>query len=119
MMFYPKTTQPTHARWEEVPPSESDVPEIIRKNYIVVDTYVQAPPFSGLGIPGPDGDFCDVGPNGLPDLEDEDIARMRPEAQAAFLRAKAAETEWKGAWKSEAEDGHRAKLRITLTGVPV
>lgn len=118
-MCYPKITQPTHARWEEVPPSESDVPDIVRRNYLVIDTYIQSPPFSGLGLPGLDGDFLDVGPNGLPDLEDEDLEQMSPEQREAFLQAKRAEHEWKNQWKSESVDGARAKLKISYTGVPV
>ncbi|KAF2281493.1 uncharacterized protein EI97DRAFT_367671 [Westerdykella ornata] len=119
LMCYPKITQPTHARWEEVPPSESDVPEAVRRNYLVIDTYLQTPPFSGLGIPGPDGDFYDVGPNGLPDVSEEDIAKMSEETRQAFLKAKQAEQEWKNQWQSEAVDGARAKIKINYTGVPV
>lgn len=118
-MCYPKITQPTHARWEEVPPSESDVPDIVRRKYLVVDTYVQSPPFAGLGIPGPDGDYCDVGVNGLPHLDEEDIKDMVPEVKEAYLHAKQEEHEWKNQWQSESVDGARAKLKIGFTGVPV
>lgn len=119
LMCYPKTTQPTHARWEEVPRSESDVPDIVRRNYLVVDTYVQSPPFSGLGLPGPDGNFLDVGTNGLPELDDEDVEKLAPEVRRAFLNAKKAEKEWKGQWRSETEDGARKKIKIGFSGVPV
>lgn len=119
LMCYPKITQPTHARWEEVPSTESDVPDVVRRNYLVVDKVFQNPPFSGLGIPGPDGDFCDVGPNGLPVLSDEDLERMEPESRQAFLKAKKSESEWKNQWQSEQADGKRAKLRIAFFGVPV
>ncbi|KAF2727957.1 nuclear localization protein [Polyplosphaeria fusca] len=119
LMAFPKTMQSTHARWEEVPASESDIPEIVRRKYITVDTYVQIPPFAGLGIPGPDGDYCDIGPNGLPDLEEEDIEQMDPEVRAAFLQAKQEELEWKSQWQSETTDGLRSKLKIGFTGVPV
>lgn len=119
LMCYPKTTQPTHAKWEEVPPEQSDVPPLVRKHFLVVDTYVQKPPYSGLGIPGPDGDFLDVGPNGLPDLEEEDIQTLPPEAQEAFRRAKIDEEWWRDQFHSETVDGARAKLKIGFTGVPV
>ncbi|KAF2262645.1 hypothetical protein CC78DRAFT_545677 [Lojkania enalia] len=119
LMCYPKIMQSTHARWEEVAPSESDVPDIVRRKYVIVDSYVQSPPFAGLGIPGPDGDFCDVGINGLPNLEDEDIKQMTPEQREAFLQAKREEHDWKNQWKSECIDGSRAKLKIGFTGVPV
>jgi chromatin structure-remodeling complex protein RSC7 len=119
MMCYPKITQPTHARWEEVPPSESDVPNIVRRNYLVVDTYVQSPPFSGLGIPGPDGDFCDIGPNSLPEVDEEDLMQMKPETREAYLHAKQAERNWKSQWNGETTDGSRAKIKIGFSGVPV
>ncbi|KAF2000060.1 hypothetical protein P154DRAFT_576392 [Amniculicola lignicola CBS 123094] len=119
MMCFPKTTQATHARWEEVPLSESDVPEVVRRKYLVVDTYVESPPFAGLGIPGPDGGFMDVGPNGLPDLEQEDIEKMTTEQRDFFLQAKKVESEWHNQWQSEHVDGARVKLKIGFTGVPV
>jgi chromatin structure-remodeling complex protein RSC7 len=119
LMCYPLTTQPTHARWEQVAAPESDVPDLVRRKYLVVDTYIQKPPFSGLGIPGPDGDFCDIGPNGLPEVDEEDIEQMKPEERSAFLRAKQEELEWKDQWHSESVDGARAKLKIGFTGVPV
>ena len=119
IMCYPKTMQPTHARWEEVPPSDSDVPPIVSRNYLVVDTHYESPPISGLGIPGPDGDFYDVGVNGLPDLDEEDLATLTPECRVAFEKAKVEEHEWKNQWHSESVDGARAKLRIGFSGVPV
>lgn len=88
LMCYPRTTQPTHAKWEEVPQEESDVPPLVRKNYLVVDTHVQKPPYASLGLPGPDADFLDVGTNGLPDLEEDDIQSMTPEARENYLQAK-------------------------------
>ena len=118
-MLVPKTTQLTHARWEEVEPSESDVPELVRKKYLIVDTYWQNPPYSGLGIPGPEGDYCDIGPNGLPDLDEAEVEQMQPEERASFLKAKADELEWQSQWRSESVDGARAKLKIGFTGVPV
>lgn len=86
---------------------------------MVIDTYLQSPPFSGLGIPGPDGDFYDVGPNGLPDVAEEDVAKMSEDTRRAFLTAKQSEREWKDQWQSEAADGARAKIKINYTGVPV
>ncbi|KAF2019715.1 nuclear localization protein-like protein NPL6 [Aaosphaeria arxii CBS 175.79] len=119
LMCFPKITQPTHARWEEVPPSESDVPSIVRRNYLIVDRVYQNPPFTGLGNPGADADFCDIGPNGLPKVDDEDLEKMTPEARAAFVQAKSAEAEWRNQWQTEHVDGKRAKLKIAFTGVPV
>lgn len=118
-MCYPRTTQPTHAKWEEVPQEESDVPPLVRKHYFVVDTHVQKPPYASLGLPGPDADFLDVGTNGLPDLEDDDIQSMTLEARENYLQAKEDEKWWKNQFHSEAVDGARPTLKIGFTGVPV
>lgn len=119
LMCYPRTTQPTHAKWEEVPLQQSDVPPLVRKHYLVIDTYVQKPPYASLGLPGPDGDFLDVGINGLPELEEEDIDGMAPEAKEAYLQAREDEKWWKGQFGSEKVDGARPKIKVGFTGVPV
>lgn len=119
LMCYPRLTQPTHAKWEEVPQEESDVPPLVRKHYLVVDTFAQKPPYASLGLPGPDGPFLDVAAGGLPDLEDEDIQLMTPEAREAFQQAKRDEQWWKDQFHSETVNGARAKVKIGYTGVPV
>lgn len=119
LMCYPKVTQPTHARWEEASPEETDVPPLVRRKYLVVDSVFQQPPFAGLGIPGPDGNFVDVGTNGLPDLDDEDRQNMKPEEVNAFELIKREEQEWRSLWGGEGTDGARAKPKIGFVGVPV
>ncbi|KAJ8118209.1 hypothetical protein OPT61_g754 [Boeremia exigua] len=119
LMCYPKTTQPTHARWERVPASESDVPPLVAQKYLIVDKMFQQPPFSGLGIPGPDADYIDVGTNGLPSLADEDLAELTPEEREVFESVKAEESEWRSQWGGETTDGARCKPRIGFVGVPV
>lgn len=118
-MCYPKVTQPTHARWEEVSANSTDVPPLVRQKYLVVDSFFQQPPFAGLGLPGPDADFIDVGTNGLPDVDDEALQSMKPEERAAFTHAKEEEKEWRGQWGGETTDGARTKPRIGFIGVPV
>jgi chromatin structure-remodeling complex protein RSC7 len=118
-MCYPKVTQPTHARWEEVPSEETNVPLIVRQKYLVIDSLFQQPPFAGLGLPGPDGDFIDVGPNGLPEVDDEGLQNMKPEEREAFKFVKQEEAEWQNQWGGEVTDGARAKPRIGFIGVPV
>lgn len=118
-MCYPKVTQPTHARWEEVPPEDSDVPPFIRHKYLVVDSIFQQPPFAGLGIPGPEGNFIDVGTNGAPDIDDEDEKKMSPDQLANFKRIKLEQQEWRNQWDGEHKDGARAKPKIGFVGVPV
>lgn len=118
-MCYPKTTQPTHARWERVPATETDVPRIVAQKYLIVDHIFQKPPFAGLGVPGPDADYIDVGTNGLPQLADEDLAAMKPEERQVFDSIKAEEREWRSQWSGETTDGARCKPRIGFVGVPV
>lgn len=99
--------------------SASDVPPLVRKNFLVVDTYVQKPPYASLGLPGPDADFLDVGTNGLPNLEEEDVQSMSMDARSAYLQAKQDEEWWRNQFHSETVDGARPELKIGFTGVPV
>lgn len=119
LMCYPKVTQPTHARWEEVANKETDVPPLVRQKYLIVDSFFQQPQFAGLGLPGPDGKFVDVGTNGLPDIDAELLQQMKPEERNAYAHIKAEEQEWQGQWAGETTDGARAKPRIGFIGVPV
>ena len=89
MMFYPTIMQPTHAKWEQIPPQHptessqpltngsahtngdhpmttdsqptifSSVPPVVSRNYAVIDTTYTAPPISNAGFPGPDGTITD------------------------------------------------------------
>jgi chromatin structure-remodeling complex protein RSC7 len=155
-MMYPRATQPTHAKWEELPiepnhakaltngvseltngvhkvslngvapedhhrPSGSifsSIPPVVSRNFLVTDTYYQSPPISNLGIPGPDGDMLDVGPNGLPHVTEDVMADLPPECLQALVEAKAKEAEWKATWKTETEDGARGRLNIRFLGFP-
>jgi chromatin structure-remodeling complex protein RSC7 len=95
------------------------VPSIITRNFLVVDTKFKSPSISGLGVPGPDGDAVDVGPNGLPDVSDEILAELPLECRQALEDAKEKERQWKQNWGSEIEDGARGALRIGFLGFPV
>jgi chromatin structure-remodeling complex protein RSC7 len=156
-MHYPKITQPTHVKWEELTTesSEQGVPKlangvshltngdhrvvlngatkdevsrrtiftpvsrVISRNFLVVDTKYESPPISGLGIPGPDGDVLDVGPNGLPDIGDDILAELPPDCRKAFEDAKTKQAQWKRKWGNEVQDGARGKLKIGFLGYPV
>ncbi|KAI9688011.1 MAG: hypothetical protein M1820_010337 [Bogoriella megaspora] len=169
-IFYPKITQPTHARFEQVHDIMNDeethirslkreradnddntsdspkrrringdinlvnghvedsvpnktifteVPPIISRNFFVTDTIFESPQHSGLGIPGPDGDTLDVGPNGLPNVTPEILDELPPECREALEAAKQEERAWKDRWGPETRDGMRGKLRIGLLGYPV
>jgi chromatin structure-remodeling complex protein RSC7 len=122
--------QPTHARWEQIDdheiaaksPSETDpnesptiftpVPPIVSRNFMVVDTVFESAPRPNLGVPGPDGEFFDMGFNGLSTVSDDVKAELPPECLVAFEKALAAEKEWKGRWGSETTDGLRRAPKI-------
>lgn len=95
------------------------VPGVIARNFLVTDTYFESAPATGAGVPGPDGDFHDVGVNGLPNVNDEILAELPPKCLKALEEAKEKEQEWKSRWHSEAVDGSRKELKIGFTGVPV
>ena len=137
VMQYPKVMQPTHGRWAELPkaPASSvpllynqheesvnrsavdsifpDVEPVFTRNFAITDTYYISPPYSGLGIPGPDGQAMDVEPGGLSDVPQEIVDALPDENRRAFEEMKAAEMKWKGSWGGEDEDSARAKLRIS------
>jgi chromatin structure-remodeling complex protein RSC7 len=153
LMSYPRITQPTHAKWEEIPHEPltdgksltngvneltngvksvslnheephrdtifGPVSSVVARNFLVTDLVYQSPSMSGLGIPGPDGNYYDVGPNGLASVPDDVLDVLPPECRQAYEDAKAKETEWRNTWRSETEDGHRAHLKIGFSGVPV
>lgn len=95
------------------------VPSVVARNFLIVDTYFESAPITGAGVPGPDGDFHDVGVNGLPNVNDEILAELPPECRKALEEAKEKEQEWKSSWHGETIDGCRKELKIGFTGVPV
>lgn len=169
-MHYPQITQPTHCRWERVPPedlhkglsalnltteSNTDstqtprntatltpqddtttekrtsifppVPAHIANNYLVQDIVYESPPYSNMGIPGPDGDLRNLQPNGIVSIANpthpefmtpEIIALLPPECKEALLEAAAREVEWKSRWSTEAEDGARAQPTKSFAWYP-
>jgi chromatin structure-remodeling complex protein RSC7 len=145
VMHYPRITQPTHAKWEHVnneastdvernpqrlltngtshhqPPKTifEPVPDVVSRNFLVVDTVYKAPSMNALGNPGADGNMLTLGPNGLPNVTDEILAEMPPDCRAALLEAKRHEKEWKETWTSETNDGMRGNLKIGFMGFPV
>jgi chromatin structure-remodeling complex protein RSC7 len=126
-MHYPKTMQPTHAKWvqindeaetngltnghthedEETPTLFPPVKPIYSRNYMIVDTAYETPEFSNLGVPGPDGDVHDMGFNGLASIPDDVKAELPPDCLAAFEEALAKEMAWKTKWGTEGSDGMR------------
>ena len=137
IMQYPAIMQPTHARWERVPPPSEDVPNgvnghkaitdedtvmqmdatpetifppvkpIYSRNYLITDTIYETPPSSTMGIPGPDGDTYDIGFNGLSNVPDDILDELPPDCRKAFEEARAKELKWKSGWSTEALDTER------------
>ncbi|EOD51063.1 putative nuclear localization protein [Neofusicoccum parvum UCRNP2] len=95
------------------------VPAVVARNFLIVDTYLESAPITGAGVPGPDGDFHDVGVNGLPKVNDEILAELPSECREALEDAQQKEQEWKSRWHTESIDGSRRELKIGFTGVPV
>ncbi|KAJ5047240.1 uncharacterized protein L3040_003079 [Drepanopeziza brunnea f. sp. 'multigermtubi'] len=133
---YPKIMQPTHARWEQIDDHEetatapltngdsenraetdffTPVKPIYSKNFMIVDTVYETPA-SNFGVPGPDGDFHDLGFNGLSSISDDVKAELPDDCRMALEEALAKELEWKSRWGSETADGHR-KAPIIDKGV--
>jgi chromatin structure-remodeling complex protein RSC7 len=173
IMQIPKIMQPTHARWERIPPApegtataglttnmnslnintngspsdeptqasallesnESDepatgetseiprsifspVPANIHSRYVIQDIVYESPQYSNMGIPGPDGDVHDIGPNGMVSVANpnhpefmtpEILELLPPECKEALADSCAREVEWKSKWRTETEDGQRTK----------
>ncbi|KAJ5347834.1 Chromatin-remodelling complex [Penicillium brevicompactum] len=177
IMQFPKIMQPTHARWERVPPnpeaaiasglttdmnslnidnkgSPSDeantkatpepteskeatngeiatvetteppttifppVSAQIYNRYVVQDIVYESPQYSNMGVPGPDGDVHDIGPNGMVSVADpahpefmtpEILELLPPECKDALAESCAREVEWKSKWRTETQDGERVQ----------
>lgn len=95
------------------------VPDIISRNFLVTDMYFETPPFSNVGVPGPDGGVSDVGPNGLSDIPQDVLDELPEDCRIALEQAKNAEAQWKNKWNTEKIDGSRGSLRIGFNGFPV
>ena len=130
MMQYPKTMQPTHARWEQIDdyevetnakllkdyaePHKEDsesmfppVKPIYSRNYMIVDTVYESSPSSNYGVPGPDGDAYDLGFNGLASVSNDIKSELPPECLVAFEEALEKEMQWKTKWGTESSDSNR------------
>ena len=95
------------------------VPAVVKRNFMVTDTIFESPSISGMGIPGPDGDCLDIGPNGLAKVPADVLDELPPECRPAFEAAKHTERDWRGRWGIETRDGARGRLKIGLVGYPV
>ena len=97
----------------------SPVNPVISRNYLITDTTFISPAENNLGIPGPDGDMTDLGPNGLSSIPQAVINELPDDCRAAFEAQLMREREWKVMWGSEMSDGMRGKFRIGYDRFPV
>lgn len=104
----------------QAPPSLfKPVPDVVSRNYLVTDVCYESPPISNLGVPGPDGDVDDLGPNGLSTIDKDVLDELPEDCRRAFEEARGAELAWKNRWDTEQTHGSRGKLRIGFNGFPV
>ncbi|KAL3477887.1 chromatin remodelling complex Rsc7/Swp82 subunit-domain-containing protein [Aspergillus californicus] len=160
LIQYPKIMQPSHARWERLPPPDprtankltkdmstltlsngtveednvnttetendkpedenptifSTIPAAFSRRFAILDVHCESPPYSNMGVPGPDGDVTDLGANGLisvanpkhPEFVSPEILEDLPtECRESLVEAASQEWEWKSRWCSEVDDGAR------------
>lgn len=130
MMHLPAHMQPTHARFEQVPPSEGqppsesktfpDIPSRVARNFLVTDTHMETPP-SGI-LPSAYGstitaDFLTPF-RGLDAVSDEIRDLLPAECRAAFDGAAAVERGWKERWGGEGETARNRQPKIDKAIVP-
>jgi chromatin structure-remodeling complex protein RSC7 len=105
------------------------VPAIFSRNFSIHDIYYQSPPYSSLGIPGPDGDVLDLSSNGLISISTKDgnpvfhaspsvLAELPLDCRLAYREAAEREWEWKRLWQGESMDGARAVLPLSYSWNP-
>ena len=90
----------------------------VRRNYMVMDTRYTGPPISNLGVPGPDGDEYDIGPNGVAIVPHDMMALIPEECLRPFLETREVQRRWKKSWGTEEEDCARAELRFGYSSAP-
>lgn len=115
----PNGTSHTVSTPDSDPTIFASVPAVVSRNFLVADTVFVSPPVSNLGVPGPDGDIDDVGPNGLSGVPQAVLDELPADCKAAFEEARQRELGWKKNWSGELQDGSRGTLRIGFNGFPV
>lgn len=99
---------------EELPDADAQSPSIFApvkpiysRNFLIVDTVYENPPYSMLGVPGPDSNKFDIGFNGLTGVSEDILSELPPECRKAFDDALVKEKEWKSQWGTESVDAKR------------
>lgn len=120
---YPASTQPTHARWEEVNDEEEGVDDlsfrlskldpVYARNYRIHDLCLESAPDSNMAEPG-----LDFQNPGLAGISQEILNELPAECRIAFDEAAKNEFEWRSKWLNESTDGHRAHLQSSFEWYP-
>ena len=124
VMQYPAHTQPTHARWEVVDDQQSTanldkvetlshLDPVYGRNFRIHDLCVEAPSESWFATAGPDSKD-----GGLSSISASILEELPTNCLQAFEEAKTRETEWRGKWHTEREDGLRARLLPSFEWFP-
>lgn len=139
-MQYPAIMQPTRARIEQIPPPEAGeeddpasqafppVPPSVARNFIVTDTYLEAPsggiaPVTYDDRPIPEVDDSYIGDflapfRGLSAVSDDIKNELPPECREAFNKALEREKAWHAKWGTEKESKARRDPIIDKAIVP-
>ncbi len=140
---WPRTMQPTHARWESVQREKtgqkhpeqkrltngangdgSDVDQelstifqalnpIYSRNFLIQDLCLEGAPESKFGQPGLDND-----PQSLSSLPHDILDELPADCRQAFEEAKARESAWRSRWNTETTDGKRGRFMPTVEWFP-
>lgn len=128
-MMFPKTKQPTHARWIQIDDNESfqdssaankspklegntksiftPVKPIYSRNLMIIDTVYESAPVSLSCSLNFNDDFLDIGLNGISRIPAEIKAELPPECLKSLEETLRIENQWKSRWGPESEFGHR------------
>lgn len=123
-MHWPRHMQPTHARWEvvddenapETPEQTSKLPRldaVYARNFRIHDICLESAPESWFDTPGPK-----EGGGGLSSIPAAVLEELPADCLRALEDAKAREAEWCGKWRTEQEDGLRARFLPTIDWYP-
>jgi chromatin structure-remodeling complex protein RSC7 len=123
-MQYPAHVQPTHARWEmaidqadepETDPSERlpKLNPVYGRTFRIHDLHLESAPESWIAATGPNGED-----RGLSSIPKHILEELPPECLNAFETARKQETDWREKWRSEQEDGMRARIMPSFEWFP-
>lgn len=140
---WPRTMQPTHARWESVERERDngrydekkqlangsngdqddidqelssifkDLNPVYPRNFMINDLSLEGAPESTFGPPGLDND-----PRSLASLPRDILNELPADCRQPFEEAKARELSWTSKWTTESADGKRGRFMPTVEWFP-